>query len=100
MTPRAILLGWALASGSASLATPAILEHDPEDLASCTEAQIERDEGDPDAPCFVPRSCAECRTDSECDALCHVPACKFEGQAGCWQPDDVKNPRTRTWWFK
>ncbi len=44
------------------------------------------------------RTCAECSTDSECDALCGVPACKEEGEAGCWMPDDLKNPTTRTWW--
>jgi 2-oxoglutarate dehydrogenase complex dehydrogenase (E1) component-like enzyme len=84
MTPRAILLSWALSSAGAALATPAMLEHDPEDLASCTEAQIQHDADDPDAPCFVPRTCAECRTDSECESLCRVPGCTHKGQTGCF----------------
>ncbi len=60
----------------------------------CTGA----DSRDFDSPCFIPQTCAECTTDSECDALCGVPACTFDGQAGCWTPDDLKHPTSRTWW--
>jgi hypothetical protein len=45
-----------------------------------------------------PTTCAECTTDSECDALCGVKACTAEGQRGCWMPDDFNHPTTRTWW--
>lgn len=61
------------------------------DGAFCT-ADMARDF---DSPCFIAETCAECTTDSECDALCHVPACTYEGERGCWMPDDLSNPTTR-----
>jgi hypothetical protein len=64
------------------------------DGAFCT-ADMSRDF---DSPCFIPQTCAECSTDSECDALCHVPACSAVEQVGCWMPDDLSNPTTRNWW--
>jgi hypothetical protein len=45
-----------------------------------------------------PQTCAECTTDSECEALCHVGPCTHEGQLGCWMPDDFNHPTTRNWW--
>lgn len=51
----------------------------------------------PDEGC-PPRTCAECTTDSECEALCGVDPCAHEGELGCWMPDDFDHPTTRTWW--
>ncbi len=62
----------------------------------CTAEQAR----DFDSSCFIPATCAECSTDAECEALCKVPVCNMEGEAGCWMPDDLKNPTTRTWWRK
>lgn len=76
-------------------------EYDLDDLAN-TPAECEAEGnwwldhyGCQDRP---PETCAECTTDSECEALCKVPACTEEGQAGCWMPDNLNDPHTRTWW--
>jgi hypothetical protein len=39
-----------------------------------------------------PTTCAECVTDSECEALCGVGPCEVEGESGCWEPLRVYYP--------
>lgn len=53
----------------------------PGDLTITPDGCVVTDDG---KDCDAPTTCAECRTDSECEALCDVGPCDEPGQAGCW----------------